>query len=92
MFMKKRMIMLVAVLALSVGFGIYRNYQKNLMSDLLLANIEALANYEWNQDGWYCWRFSQDDYSSDRFFCYIRCFDCYTSTATTVWEQGQCWH
>ena len=65
---------------------------KVVCSDLLLANVEALAYNEWDQNGWYCWKYSQDDYSSNAFFTYTRCFDCYTSTATSVWEQGQCWH
>lgn len=83
----------VALLAsVFVTLSVIQNSQREDVSDLMLANVEALANYEWDQNGWYCWRYSSDDYNSDVFFTYIRCFDCNMSTAVSVWDQGQCWH
>ena len=82
---------IVAVAAVA-GYNIYTNLKANPMSDLMLANVEALADFEWDENGWYCWKESVDDYSSDFFFTYIRCFDCNVSTAISVSGQGQCWH
>lgn len=86
-------IIIVSMIVLTVQ-NLISSRPKEAYSDLFLANVEALAYNEgdWNQNGWYCWKYSQDDYSSSAFFVYTRCFDCYTSTATSVWEQGQCWH
>lgn len=90
----KKLLSIVAVVFI-VGLAVQNvmvNNSQQVYSDLVLANVEALADHEWDQNGWYCWRYSQDDYSSSAFFVYTRCFDCYTSTATSVWDQGQCWH
>ena len=91
--MKKIMkIAFVAVFAAVAGYGVYTNQKVDTMTDLMLANVEALANYEWDSNGWYCWNKSNDDYTSDVFFTYIRCFDCNVSSAISVWDSGQCWH
>ena len=37
---------LVAVVAVVAGYGIYSNQKADNMSDLMLANVEALARYE----------------------------------------------
>ncbi|MDE6349092.1 MAG: NVEALA domain-containing protein [Bacteroides sp.] len=82
----------IAAIAAVAGYGVYTNQKAEPMSDLMLANVEALADFEWNENGWYCWQRSVDDYSSDVFFTYIRCFDCNVSTAITVYDESQCWH
>lgn len=91
-FMKRNFIRGAFVAAIALMATVYASQQEKTMSDLALANVEALANFEWDQNGWYCWRFSKDDYDSDLFFTYIRCFDCYVSTAISVWQQEQCWY
>lgn len=81
------------ILALAVFFTLNSvvTSTNNNLSDLSLANVEALANSEWTGDGWSCFRYSYDDGSS-LFFTYIRCFDCYTSSAVSVWISDRCWH
>lgn len=37
---------IVAVVAAVAGYGIYQNQIKEVLSDLTLANVEALARYE----------------------------------------------
>lgn len=94
--MKKRILLsgVVVLFVVCAVQNVMYYKSKESYSDYLLENIEALAYNEgdWDQNGWYCWKYSQDDYSSSVFFTYTRCFDCFTSTATSVWEQGQCWH
>ena len=51
---------LAATIAVVAGFGIYLNQPKEQMSDVMLANIEVIANGESN-DG-YC--HTNKDYSS----------------------------
>lgn len=53
---------IVAVLVAAVGYGAYQNQVKDkTMSDLILANAEALASFENNEPGggsslsWTCW-------------------------------------
>ena len=40
----------VAAFAVVAGYGIYSNQKADNMSDLMLANVEALADYEVNPD------------------------------------------
>lgn len=49
--MKKILLSVVAVAAIAVGYQKYN--QSNAMSDLMLANVEALANGE-SGDKWWC--------------------------------------
>lgn len=41
---------LMAVFAAVAGYGVYANQQSEAMSDLMLANVEALARYEGNPE------------------------------------------
>lgn len=43
-------ITVVVVFALIAGYGVYANQKTDAMSDLALANVEALASGEWGQD------------------------------------------
>ena len=64
--MKKFMkIAFVAAFAAIAGYGVYANQKVDTMSDLMLANVEALARYEVNPDclrctsgntGCYCYK------------------------------------
>ena len=40
----------VAVFALMTGYSVYASQQEKTMSDLALANVEALAGNEWEGD------------------------------------------
>lgn len=49
--MKKMIkIAFVAAFAAIAGYGVYTNQKTDAMSDLVLANVEALAEYEVNPD------------------------------------------
>lgn len=49
--MKKMIkIAFVAAFAAIAGYGVYANQKADAMSDLVLANVEALARYEVNPD------------------------------------------
>lgn len=50
--MKKNIlkVTLVAVFALIAGFNVYDSQKPDIISDLALANVEALAYYETNGD------------------------------------------
>lgn len=40
----------VAAFALMAGYSVYTSQQEKIMSDLALANVEALAGNEWEGD------------------------------------------
>ncbi|WP_080904330.1 NVEALA domain-containing protein [Parabacteroides sp. Marseille-P3160] len=92
--MKKKIFDGIVILAIAAvaTFNINLSSQENKLSGIALANIEALASGEWTGDGWTCFINSYDDYSSGLFFTYIRCFDCYTSSAVSVWNPSICRH
>ncbi|MFC2355062.1 MAG: NVEALA domain-containing protein [Capnocytophaga ochracea] len=43
-------ILIVAVVAVFAGYNVYQSQKGEMMSDLMLANVEALARYEINPD------------------------------------------
>lgn len=57
----------VAVFALMTGYSVYASQQEKTMSDLALANVEALAGNEWEGDNechmdttfWECLKYTQ---------------------------------
>ena len=53
-------ITVVVVFALIAGYGVYANQKTDAMSDLALANVEALASGEWGT-GFNC-RWADDNY------------------------------
>lgn len=84
-------IIAIASIVAAAGWSFSQSQNEMKLSDLALANVEALAFNEWTPDGWVCFRYSYDDNSSF-FFTYTRCMDCYTSTAVSVSQQERCWH
>ena len=86
----------MAVLAMVVAvscMNIYNSQKESEMSDVLLANVEALADHEWDPvNGWVCYSTVYDNTSSEIFFITTRCSDCYTVSATFVSDAGHCWH
>lgn len=41
-------IALVAAVVATAGYGVYENQRQDMMSEVILANVEALARYETN--------------------------------------------
>ena len=89
--MKKNIykIAIVAVIAAITGIGVYQAQQANIeMSDVMLANVEALARYELpevdvtcDDGGGVCWAVSGECYVS-WFIHYPDCEFCgYTSSS-----------
>ena len=48
------------VVAASV-YGFSVQSQESETDSLFRENVEALADFEWNENGWYCWENSYDD-------------------------------
>ena len=70
--------MIVAVVAVVAGYNIYVSQKDITLSELALANIEALAEYnEVDKDGYICYTTytSADWFHSDQTF--IDCNNCY---------------
>nr|WP_302828806.1 NVEALA domain-containing protein [uncultured Bacteroides sp.] len=70
----KKIVLIVAIGAVA-GYSVYNNQEKETLSDMLLANVEALARYElpevditcegeWNKGSGTCWIYSVDCYVS----------------------------
>lgn len=84
---------LVAIVALIGGINVFNAQKSESLSEMALANVEALATSEWDPVlGWECNQFVVDDVTSEVFFIAVRCYDCYTVSATTVSGTGHCWH
>ncbi|MDE5678256.1 NVEALA domain-containing protein [Phocaeicola sp.] len=91
---KKLLLCFVIVFALFGGYNAYvSNSKTEVASDLVQANIEALAISEWDPvKGWLCFWDVQDDVSSSTFFICQRCGNCYTVSATSAYGADHCWH
>ena len=50
----KTSILLVAAFTLVAGYSVYQSQQKEQLSDIALANVEALAGGEVIVGPWYC--------------------------------------
>ena len=74
-------IMALVAIAATAGWNFIQSQNQVELSELALANVEALAFNEWTPDG-----------NSSFFFTYTRCMDCNSSTAVSVWQQERCWH
>lgn len=68
----------VAAFAVVAGYGVYENQKADTMSDMMLANVEALARYEINPD---C---PNGCTSCDFALCY--CFRIYSDMREVHWE------
>lgn len=92
--MKKTIIISFVCLAVAMVAG-YNVYQSNVktkgLSDLALANVEALANFEWvNGKGWTCFKYLVDDVYNENFMVVKYCGDCSTHSATHVNDGSYC--
>lgn len=75
---KLKKIAFVAALAAVAGYGIYTNQKVDSMSDLMLANVEALARYEINPD---C-----PNGCTSKLNSYCRCFQIHPDMREVHWE------
>lgn len=77
--MKKKFfaIFIVAVVAIFVGYNAYQSQRTETISDLMLANVEALALYEINPD-------CPNGCTSARSTCY--CFKIYDQMREVHWQ------
>ena len=62
-----------------------------MLSDVALANVEALAQTELTPDGWVCFENVRDD-GGDWFFIVQWCGDCRVCSATNVIGGNYCWY
>lgn len=67
----------VAVFAAVAGYGIYTSQKSETLSDLMLANVEALARYEVNPD-------CPNGCTSASSYC--RCFQIYSNMREVHWQ------
>lgn len=91
--MKNRMMKYVLVIAITMmaGINVFNAQKTEGLSDLALANVEALAINEWiPEKGWECFQNLYDDTSQDFFFVVIYCGDCGSNSATQVDKTGYC--
>lgn len=91
--MKNRMMKYVSVIAITMmaGINVFNAQKTEGLSDLALANVEALAINEWiPEKGWECFQNLYDDTSQDFFFVVIYCGDCGSHSATQVDKTGYC--
>lgn len=83
----------VLILAVVVAFNVSLKSKTDGLSDVALANIEALAIWEFDPNlGWLCFWEVKDDTNSEAFFVCQRCGDCYTVSATFTASASRCWH
>ena len=69
--MKNRMMKYVLIIAITMmaGINVFNAQKTEGLSDLALANVEALAINEWiPEKGWECFQNLYDDTSQDFFF------------------------
>ena len=87
--MKKLLgIIAIAAVTAAAGWNFSQNQNEGELSDLALANVEALASGEGS--GIYpCW-LGWDNGSPGYYFEYTDCADCSTHTATSLWDQSKC--
>ena len=91
--MKNRMMKYVLIIAITMmaGINVFNAQKTEGLSDLALANVEALAINEWiPEKGWECFQNLYDDTSQDFFFVVIYCGDCGSHSATQVDKTGYC--
>ena len=83
--------MIVAVVAVVAGYNIYVSQKDITLSELALANIEALAEYnEVDKDGYICYTTytSADWFHSDQTF--IDCDNCYQKKGRNLQDRSHC--
>ena len=92
----KRKLFLAVLLFLAITVVVAWNVNTSLkadgmLSDVALANVEALAQTELTPDGWVCFENVRDD-GGDWFFIVQWCGDCRVYSATNVIGGNYCWY
>ena len=83
----------VAAIAMVSGVNVFNAQKVNALSDIVLANVEALASSEYDPvRGWACKHYVWDNVMDEDFFITIRCSDCFTVSATSASGDGYCLH
>lgn len=77
--MKKKnyVTLIIAVAAMLAGYNIYATQNGKKISDLILANVEALANDESDAGGgdWFCDSYLFDSYTEKRWDYIQKCYE-----------------
>ena len=93
--MKKKIFSIaVALVGIAIaGYHVYRAESKQyVVSDILKANVEALAFSELTPDGWVCFKEYYDDTSNPNYVIITECNHCTSVSATWGKETGNCWY
>ena len=91
--MKKNLLKSVFVIAIAMiaGINVYNAQKTVVLSDVAMANVEALADYEWIPGkGWTCFHNVYDDTSISVFLTVRYCGDCNSYTATKASDSDYC--
>ena len=89
--MKRTRTILVIATMFLIFYNVYVTNGSSIMSDVVMENVEALADFEWvNGKGWTCYRYVSDDVSQEVFSIVIYCGDCSTYSATTIKDPDYC--
>ena len=83
--MKVKLFKSVFVIAIAMlgGINVFNTQKKETWSDVAMANVEALADYEWvNGKVWTCYHYVSDDVSQEVFSIVKYCGDCSSCSAT----------
>ena len=81
----------VAAIALVSGANVFNAQKSEPLSDVALANVEALAMSEWVPGkGWVCFDDVRDDTNMEHFLVVVFCRDCSSHSATQAYSQSYC--
>ncbi len=91
MYKKVLKVAFVAAIAMVAGINVFNAQKSEVLSDVAMANVEALADFEWiNGKGWTCFHNVYDDTSLDLFVTVKYCGDCHSYTATKASDADYC--
>ena len=81
----------VALFVVFAGYNVYKSQKAEVMSDIAMENVEALANSEWvHGKGWTCFKYVYDDTSLDIYMTVTFCGDCSSYSATKAIDGDYC--
>jgi len=83
-------IIVVVTLLLSI-YNVYHSNNGVGLSDIALANVEALADSEWVPGkGWTCYKYVEDNVYLENFSVVVFCGDCSSYSATVYHNSSYC--
>ena len=84
-------VVFVATIALVGGINVFNAQKSNVLSDIALANVEALADSEWVPGkGWTCYKYVEDNVYLENFSVVVFCGDCSSYSATVYHNSSYC--